>query len=377
MLKILFVVRGFFPDLSASGNLIYPLVKEMIELAEVDVLTFSNDCESELVDGVDVIRMKNDESKLIKLLNIYKRHFSYPYYNRLLTEKVRAEVELLDRKKSYDVIIAVTHEEIIALTEANIPIEKKGCFLLEKLHETSKFSVVKKKQRQANSQIYSNICHKIKFKFALPKVVDYLLAESQKNVFEIEHPMVINNIRESVKKTDEISLVYIGGLDLYQRNPWPIINFFQDIELNIIFDMYGYGNVFSKKTLLPSKSNYKGVIRKCDINEKLDEASFLISIGNKENDIFPSKIFDCLSTGIPVIHFSQSLDDPYYEYLNGYDNAIIINVSHLYLIEERQRIINFIIKNVGYRESYEVISNKFHKQTPSYNCEKMLGFING
>ncbi|TOD51619.1 hypothetical protein CGJ62_23930, partial [Vibrio parahaemolyticus] len=116
---------------------------------------------------------------------------------------------------------------------------------------------------------------------------------------------------------------------------------------------------------------------KCDINERLDEASFLISIGNKENDIFPSKIFDCLSTGIPIIHFSQTLEDPYYEYLDGYDNAIIINISQLHLIEERQRIINFIIKNVGNRESYETISDKFYKQTPSYNCEKILSFING
>ncbi|ELA9371033.1 hypothetical protein QUO16_002269 [Vibrio parahaemolyticus] len=377
MLKILFVVRGFFPDLSASGNLIYPLVKEMIELAEVDILTFSNDCKTESIDSISVTRIKNNESNLVKLFNLFKRHFSYPYYNSTLTKKIRTEVELLDKKNSYDVIIAVTHEEIIALTEANVPTEKKGCFLLEKLHETSKFSVVKQKQRQANSQIYSKICHELKFKFALPKVVDYLLMESQKNVFEIEHPMVINNIRESRVDLDEILLVYIGGLDLYQRNPWPIIDFFQSIDLNIRFDMYGYGNVFSKKSILPSKSSYKGVINKCDINERLDEASFLISIGNKENDIFPSKIFDCLSTGIPIIHFSQTLDDPYYEYLDGYDNAIIINISQLHLIEERQRIINFIIKNVGNRESYETISDKFYKQTPSYNCEKILSFING
>lgn len=377
MLKILFVVRGFFPDLSASGNLIYPLVKEMNNLAEVDILTFSNNCRTESVDSINVTRIKNDESKLVKLYNSFKRHFSYPYYNSALTKKIRAEVELLDKKNSYDAIIAVTHEEIIALTEANIPTEKKGCFLLEKLHETSKFSVVKQKQRQANSQIYSKICHELKFKFALPKVVDYLLMESQKNVFEIDHPMVIDNIRGSRIDLDHILLVYIGGLDLYQRNPWPIIEFFQSIDLNIRFDIYGYGNVFSKKTILPSKSSYKGVINKSDINERLDETSFLISIGNKENDIFPSKIFDCISTGIPIIHFSQSLEDPYYEYLNGYDNAIIINVSQLHLIEEQQRITNFIIKNVGNRESYETISNKFYKQTPNYNCKKMLSFING
>ncbi|OSP45539.1 hypothetical protein [Vibrio cholerae] len=377
MLKILFVVRGFIPDLSASGNLIYPLVKEMINFAQVDILTCSKERKNEWVDGINLIRINNNEGKFFKVINLIKRHFFYPYYNVLLTKKIRVEIERLDRDNSYDLIIAVTHEEILALIGANLPLDKKGCFLLEKLHETSRFPIIRERQRKANNIIYSNICHRLKFKFALPKVVQYLLLKSKENVFELEHPMVVNNVRDSSIDSEEISLIYIGGLDLYQRNPWPIINFFQNIELNIRFDIYGYGNVFSKKSTLPSKSNFKGVIKKSNINEILDEASFLISIGNKENDIFPSKIFDCISTGIPIIHFSQNVQDPYYQYLNGYNNAIIIDMAKLDLIEEQQRITMFIMENVGKRESYEVISNVFYKQTPSYNCERMLSLING
>ncbi|WP_114710032.1 hypothetical protein [Vibrio cholerae] len=377
MLKILFVVRGFIPDLSASGNLIYPLVKEMINFAQVDILTCSKERKNEWVDGINLIRINNNEGKFFKVINLIKRHFFYPYYNVLLTKKIRVEIERLDRDNSYDLIIAVTHEEILALIGANLPLDKKGCFLLEKLHETSRFPIIRERQRKANNIIYSNICHRLKFKFALPKVVQYLLLKSKENVFELEHPMVVNNVRDSSIDSEEISLIYIGGLDLYQRNPWPIINFFQNIELNIRFDIYGYGNVFSKKSTLPSKSNFKGVIKKSNINEILDEASFLISIGNKENDIFPSKIFDCISTGIPIIHFSQNVQDPYYQYLNGYNNSIIIDMAKLDLIEEQQRITMFIMENVGKRESYEVISNVFYKQTPSYNCERMLSLING
>ncbi|MGL4830704.1 MAG: hypothetical protein ACRCXG_15590 [Vibrio sp.] len=377
MLKVLFVVRGFIPDLSASGNLIYPLVKEMTNFAQVDILTCSKERKNEWVDGINLIRINNNEGKFFKVINMIKRHFFYPYYNVLLTKKIRVEIERLDRDNSYDLIIAVTHEEILALIGANLSLDKKGCFLLEKLHETSRFSIIRERQRKANNRIYSNICHGLKFKFALPKVVQYLLLESKENVFELEHPMVVNNIRDSKIDSEEISLIYIGGLDLYQRNPWPIINFFQNIELNIRFDIYGYGNVFSKKSTLPSKSNFKGVIKKSNINEILDEASFLISIGNKENDIFPSKIFDCISTGIPIIHFSQSVQDPYYQYLNGYNNAIIIDMAKLDLIEEQQRIALFIMESVGKRESYEVISKIFYKQTPSYNCERMLSLING
>ncbi|WP_221886492.1 hypothetical protein, partial [Vibrio cholerae] len=87
--------------------------------------------------------------------------------------------------------------------------------------------------------------------------------------------------------------------------------------------------------------------------------------------------FDCISTGIPIIHFSQNVQDPYYQYLNGYNKAIIIDMAKLDLIEEQQRITMFIMENVGKRESYEVISNVFYKQTPSYNCERMLSLING
>ncbi len=374
MLKVLFVVRGFYPDISASGNLLLPLVRELNTSAKVDILTFSEETSYSEIDNIKIYRIGGNQSFIGKVVNKIKREISMPYKNDYLVSKSKSEIERLYKLNSYDRVIAVTYEEILGLALSNIPKDKKGFFLLEKLHETSKFTFIKYFQRKRNLIVYEKLYHDIDTKFLLPGLSGYFPPIDKNALIELEHPMVVDNVRNVPMHNGKVLLIYIGGLDLNQRNPWPIINIIDKLGENTEFEIFGYGNAITDESKLPRCCRYGGLLKKDEINEQLDKASFLISIGNKEADIFPSKIFDYLSTGIPIIHFSQNLDDPYYTYLEGYSNAIIISLSNLE--NEIDNICSFITERSRKRDCFSNIEKRFYEQTPKYNSKKILAALN-
>ena len=54
----------------------------------------------------------------------------------------------------------------------------------------------------------------------------------------------------------------------------------------------------------------------------------LISIGNKDFPYVPSKIFEYMSTGKPIIHFYHNDDDSCLGYLQRYRNACLIDLRN-------------------------------------------------
>lgn len=57
-MKILFIVRKYFPDISASGNLIKPLAEAMTSNSTIDVLCLGESNKRETINEIDVIRIR-------------------------------------------------------------------------------------------------------------------------------------------------------------------------------------------------------------------------------------------------------------------------------------------------------------------------------
>lgn len=374
MLKLLIVVRGFYPDLSASGNLIFPLVKELSKFYSIDILTLSDIDSSDVIfDTIRVFRKKRNEAKCYRFFNIINRNFKLPYYDAKVFNDMRCEIDKLYTENNYDFVMAVTYEEILALSESIVPINNRSCFIMEKLHETSRLAYFRKLQKKYNFKIYKKIISKMDKVFVLPVVSAILDKYKLGGAIELEHSMVVDNIINKFQCNNEegFQLTYIGGLDKYQRDPWPIMEFVSSLNIELKFNVYGYGNAIGCNSKLPTDCYFHGILKLDKNKEVLNKTDILISIGNYENDIFPSKIFDYLSTGLPIIHFSQNYDDPYYGYLNEYPNALIINNNDI--INDKGNcmsvVSDFIVKKTGTICCYDDIANKFFKQTPMYSAE--------
>ncbi|THE08465.1 hypothetical protein E1I69_24230, partial [Bacillus timonensis] len=208
--------------------------------------------------------------------------------------------------------------------------------------------------------------------YTLPIMYKYfserITKKDKYKLVELEHPMVTNRTSISVNNTIP-KLIYAGGLDRKQRNPSVIFEFFKKIHtqqsIEVIF--YSYGNM-QKKLLNLSENNRffkaNNAISSTLLNEKIAKSDFIITIGNNEEDLVPSKIFDCISTGKPIIHFSQIQNDPYKVYLSKYDYSIILRYSELNSDEAYNKILSFIDEFRGKTVEFSKIKSNFYECTP-------------
>ncbi|WP_459581181.1 hypothetical protein, partial [Enterococcus gallinarum] len=131
-MKILFIVRKYFPDISASGNLIKPLAEAMTSNSTIDVLCLGESNKRETINEIDVIRIRAKKKKQLRIVNKINRNLGINYYDKSVYMSI-LEVLNSSLKNSYDKFIAITYEEALALRDSDIDQEKKCMFLLEKI----------------------------------------------------------------------------------------------------------------------------------------------------------------------------------------------------------------------------------------------------
>lgn len=384
MNKYLFIVRGFSPDLSASGNLIKPLIDELSKKNTIHVLCMTDKQERvDIINGIKVFRVCINKKgfKLKRYLDFIHRHFFFCYKDNGIVLAIKDFVEKLDKNEDYTQIISVTYEEALGLIQSRVDESKKSIFFLEKLPERSRLSFIKFFQKKINLLVIKYIIKRVNLSFFLPIVFEELKKKNLINSKTIclEHPMVVNKIVESEyakqDRGEKFNLIYAGGIDRFQRNPEAVLRFLNSFNsLNVSF--FSYGNLVEKfKKENKFKTSFYDVITTEELNVEYKKIDFLITIGNKEIDIFPSKLFDCISTGIPIIHFSQHEDDPYYLYLENYKFSLILSYKDLHSEKSKSKFMAFMESMKGRRADFKYIQNSFLECTPEFNAEKLVNYI--
>lgn len=141
-----------------------------------------------------------------------------------------------------------------------------------------------------------------------------------------------NNINHVQKeRRHRISLVFTGSMIDSTANP---IYFLQLLEMivNIEFEFHIYGRSYSdlisnsirESGLYGSRIFWHGVVPPNVAIEKQREADILISFGNDNECMIPSKIFQYISLKKPIIHLYRSSSDASLPYLTKYSNATLI-----------------------------------------------------
>ena len=124
-----------------------------------------------------------------------------------------------------------------------------------------------------------------------------------------------------------IIMGYFGILTKGVRSPEETIKFFKNSE--ILFKWFT--NQDSKSIVLQTNfnlSNHKffEIIDRDEALKKMSSSMHcLLSIGNLNSSQLPSKVIEYISTGKPVIHFSEIKNDPVINLTNKFQNLIIVN----------------------------------------------------
>ena len=169
---------------------------------------------------------------------------------------------------------------------------------------------------------------------------------------------------------NNIMMVYAGTLYRELRNPFFLCD--QLVELSKVEHIHAtfLGSGDCEDILLSAAAKSDGAIEYIGMQphekamEYISEAQILLSIGNIESPMAPSKIYEYMSTGKPIIHTYTYENDPCLEPLRRYGNALLLREG-----EEtaQKKIVDFIRDRKEL--SYEVVRDKFILSTPEYTMD--------
>lgn len=359
MKEVYVLITCYHPDITASGNLIKNLIPFFNKHYRTYILSEGSTREGDHEHNIYRFPTDTKDDLITKVKNrLGKKSLSFNSKMYLFLEE---KIKQMPQAEKIG-LIPITIEEIALAVDLKKKFPDRVIltpYLLEELLVYYKASSRNKLKEELEAVADSL--------FILPKLKGYF--SSNEKVIILEHPMVKNEISFEPKRQNRI--LYAGGLNQRTRNPQPIIEAFQEmkgIDFQLVF--YSYGNcerMLKRFSENDSRIEAHGAIDATSVMQEMALASILITIGNKNTNLVPSKIFDCISTGNPILHFYYDEKDPYITYLKDYDLSLCLPIHHI----DAERLKHFIQSVSQKQVSFEIIKEKFHFALPEVIFRQM------
>ena len=188
----------------------------------------------------------------------------------------------------------------------------------------------------------------------------------------LELPGIALNAQESspAKASPESSPVrcsYIGGLIRVYRDPRPTIALFSEAGKGIEMNFIGPIPDARESDFFPAgcPCRYLGPKRGEALAKEYEDADVLVNIGNSVDNFMPSKIFEYISTGKPIININKLPECPTLKYLAAYPLALCISEEEIRedLPGCAARVRKFCLENRGKRVSAGEIGRLYAANT--------------
>ena len=149
----------------------------------------------------------------------------------------------------------------------------------------------------------------------------------------------------------EIHCLYSGTLQKQVRDPevafYVLNQIAKNVSFKVYFDLCGQIDLASKKIYDDGFFEFDflehGWVGEKELDIFLEDADVLISLGNTESHLIPSKLFKYMSTKKPIIHFALTEKDPCISYLKKYGNAKIVFATDNLKMEQLEDLTKFVV----------------------------------
>lgn len=404
---IVFVVGRYTPEYSANVNCIKNVISEL----EQQDFKISIVCASTTHTGVDVVdnavvhriqytnyasRLSACKSKMKKrvlvLGHFLKSVLLLPFYPNVtpsITCKVYRKLLEIQRSEGIDCLIGVFQpyfpiKASLKFKKAYKSIPVVG-YYLDVMKGTNK-------PFGTTQHFFEMLCDKAQKKdfskldrVLLPECswmyydTEYYLELREKMIY-LNFPTLLkeNFIGETVKCS--MNLTFAGTTNKIYRNPTKAIRLFtrlKEFYPNLVFNLYGGSNMRDELKQLESQSDgafvYHGTVNKDVADTAIQQADYLVNFGNDVSGMVPSKIFELISTGKSIIHFTPGNEDSSVEYLNKYPK------THIMSYQESEEELLLKMKNVFDAKTididFDTIERLFFSATPKAVAEKITAVM--
>lgn len=380
-------------ELITSGHKVYMLGK--YESKVITQIQFSDNINYRYIETNKYQKERriidNDKKREYFLSDVFKKISFIPKYilekikqRKILDNYVR-KIEEICKKEEIDVAIAISIPFItsIALASANIK-SKKVIYQLD-----PHFSHYKNKMKRKILREEIDVINSVDV-----LVVTRLIYHDNKTnklspyVFKM-CPIDFPNIRPLLKTKDinniifdkrYINCIFVGNLYRDIRSADYLLRVFKEMKNDrLILHCIGGGDteqLYDFKEILGERLIIHGVVNyERAINAMID-ADILINIGNTISNQMPSKIFDYINTGKPILNFVKINNCPTLEYTIKYPLCLNIFESRKLTNDVIQEIEDFCIENKGYQIDYDLIKRIYNDCTVGVVVNKLMNIIN-
>lgn len=406
-MNIVVITESYYPEMSAAAACIDKYIQVLKKEHKIDVINLLNRISFDNLEDENIrvhfvsnflwkIRIFCEERvrsnnyakfysllhKLFKARSLLLSPFCYPSVMRWQIKAYYHELERLYKLQKIDAIISVS--DPICCAFAALKFKKRhpeikwiGYYTDPFTFQPSKYRYVfNKKIRflrnyKNEKELYDyadyNLFTEEIYKIALEKFY-----QSPSKTYQIKY--ILNELPYHEKDnnmliSDTIKLVYAGTFLKDKRNPNYCLSILSKMpEIN--FDMFvHYSNCddIISKYLSKSIRRFPSVDREryCEIISS--EYDILVNLGNNVTLQIPSKMFELLSTGRPIINFYQ-LKDIQYDMIEKYPLGLNIGINEP---SAKEKILSFCKNVKGKRLTFEEVKELY----PDNTLEKQFAIM--
>ncbi|MFW7374244.1 hypothetical protein [Vagococcus fluvialis] len=394
MKKYLFVLGTYYPNPSANGICVDKIIKRLesdgdsciVLSLKDDTVNFQND-----FSKTKMYFLKNTNLQNGKILNslffVIKRLILIPIWPiispRLVFNYYKSIIKIIEDEKVDNVILV--HKPMDTIV-AGYFVKKKYNTIKFYHYYLDSFStgtvpkhLTKNRLRKYGMKLEKFLSKSSEKTFILRSNEEnynhFIKKNSWENVYFVDIPLMDDFHHEYPKKNNkEIDVSYVGSLPTGIRDPEFTIKLLLQVK-NIKINFYGDILPDNLKRIYKSEIESgviveHGQISHSKINQIYEKSDFLISIGAISGNFIPSKIFEYMNTGKPIINIYSQNSDISIKYMHRYKNAVSIN-EFSDLKESRDLINKFIINNRNKISDNHFLKKEFEENYPEHVIEKI------
>ena len=408
-MNILFITNCYYPNGDATSVVVHNLARAFLKKhCNVHVLVLTYEGKSLTICEKDGVRITNllvpelgglrnifnniciwkPETMRIffeKIVSVLKFRYSYAYkrYYELpakLKGFIRGIKKIISEEKVDLIIPTLMPSEaghaLICMKDISVP------FAVYQLDTYWNNATLPQKYSSDRLELERHINKRAIFNITTPQIFKSNLLKDKRltrKQIVAEFPMILEDeyCGQLGAMNDIRHAVFLGTLYADIRPPEKIIKIISNISRNdLIFDFYG-----SNQNLVSDTAHYikakcllalHGEVPTEEAGIKKREADFLVNIDNTCPQQVPSKIFEYISTGKPIINFYFTEESSTIPYLKRYPLVLNINVNITQPLEAARKIESFVEDSFGENVSWEYIVRTYKKNTPEYVADQFL-----
>ena len=299
----------------------------------------------------------------------------------LIDRMYKKQIESVCKKYSIDVVISLSAPFYTAkgLAKANITAKK----IVMLFDPYAKHYIYKNPRTEKQEKAVFDAVHHI--------FVPHLIADeyNRNNLSAFEFPCLMTestdentNISTQLLPADKTNIVYCGSLYADIRSPEYLYELVKkadnpNLHITIVGGVYGsFNNEFNTKyaDFIKQHVTLIGKVSKEKAREYLSAADIVVNIGNTIDNMLPSKVLECISTGKRVLNLCQIENCPSLTYFKKYGNSLDLYTKNEIDNNTLCRFADFV-NTEKYIPQNEILQ-KFEAATPQYVAQQLIAAIN-